>query len=256
MELIKLVHKYINRYINSKELLDGLNNLDLDTYFKEEKEIIKKLIIDIKDIINKIPNEIDEIEKKRLENNNNLLEKFEKNLDLVADDLESKKLLEDMRDRLLKSREVIRDGGNLYKKIVELLQDNSLVVKTLNNLEKEEILDLITAYIASPMNPSLTQEEFNELVEVGIKNDEREKLWRLASNYSGKGIDFSLIENYFILKRDSYYLGELICIVLEDLDLKKLLLKVKKTNDINFINELFTDLKRYNILTDEDLDNL
>jgi len=256
MELIKLVHKYINRYINSKELLDGLNNLDLDTYFKEEKEIIKKLIIDIKDIINKIPNEIDEIEKKRLENNNNLLEKFEKNLDLVADDLESKKFLEDMRDRLLKSREVIRDGGNLYKKIVELLQDNSLVVKTLNNLEKEEILDLITAYIASPMNPSLTQEEFNELVEVGIKNDEREKLWRLASNYSGKGIDFSLIENYFILKRDSYYLGELICIVLEDLDLKKLLLKVKKTNDINFINELFTDLKRYNILTDEDLDNL
>lgn len=256
MELIKLVHKYINKYINSKELIEGLNNLDLDKYSKKQKEIIEKLVIDIKDITLIIPNEVDEIEKKRLENNNNLLEKFEKSLDAGVDDLDVKNLLEGLCEKLSKGNKVVRDAGDLYEKIVELLLDNSLVKETLNNISKEDMLDLITSYIASPMNPVLTQEEFNDLVEVGIKNDEREKIWRLASNYSGKGIDFSLIENYFILKRDSYYLGELVCIVEEDLDIKKLLLKVKETNDIKFINELFTDLKTYNILTDEGLENL
>ena len=49
-----------------------------------------------------------------------------------------------------------------------------------------------------PNPPHLTQEKFDELVAEGIKNDQREALWRLAFNYNGKNIDFSKIADYFI----------------------------------------------------------
>ena len=63
MDLVILMYKYINRFINSDELLESLEELDLNNFTDEEKASIKKLIDDIKSIKNKIPNEVDEIEK-------------------------------------------------------------------------------------------------------------------------------------------------------------------------------------------------
>ncbi len=67
MDLVSLMYKYINRFINSDELLESLEELDLNNFTDEEKASIKKLIDDIKSIKDKIPNEVDEIEKNRLE---------------------------------------------------------------------------------------------------------------------------------------------------------------------------------------------
>jgi len=76
------------------------------------------------------------------------------------------------------------------------------------------------------------------LVKVGIEEDKREALWRLAFNYNGKNKDFSLIEDYFILKRDDYYLVELISAVEEDLNMDKLIEKILLTKDKKFINNI------------------
>ncbi len=57
-------------------------------------------------------------------------------------------------------------------------------------------------------------------------------------NYNRKDKDFSKIEDYFIEKRDDYYLAELISGVNEDLDLDKLTQKVLNTNDLDFIKKL------------------
>ena len=67
MNLVTLMYKYINRFINSDELLESLEELDLNNFSKEEKISINKLIDDIKIIKDKTANEIDEIEKNRLE---------------------------------------------------------------------------------------------------------------------------------------------------------------------------------------------
>ena len=79
MDLVSLMYKYINRFINSDELLESLEELDLNNFTDEEKVSIKKLIDDIKSIKDKIPNEVDEIEKNRIEIN----EKYVNGIDKI-----------------------------------------------------------------------------------------------------------------------------------------------------------------------------
>ena len=45
MELVKLWYKYLNRFINSDELLEELQNLNLNKYTIDTKSEIKRLII-------------------------------------------------------------------------------------------------------------------------------------------------------------------------------------------------------------------
>ena len=247
MDLVSLMYKYINRFINSDELLESLEELDLNNFTDEEKASIKKLIDDIKSIKDKIPNEVDEIEKNRLEIN----EKYVNGIDKILQNntLENKlkeKFLK-IREGLLEDKKKVKDGGKLYESLFTLLADNDLINYYCDLLNDYELLEFIAQYISVPMPPQIDQEKFNDLVKVGIENDEREWLWRLAFNYNRKNKDFSLIEDYFIEKRDDYYLTELISAVRDDLNMKKLKKKVIATKDKKFINKVKSTLKDYEI---------
>jgi len=247
MDLVSLMYKYINRFINSDELLESLEELDLNNFTDEEKVSIKKLIDDIKSIKDKIPNEVDEIEKNRLEIN----EKYVNGIDKILQNntLENKlkeKFLK-IREGLLEDKKKVKDGGKLYESLFTLLADNDLINYYCDLLNDYELLEFIAQYISVPMPPQISQEKFDKIVKVGIENDEREWLWRLAFNYNEKNKDFSLIEDYFIEKRDDYYLTELISAVREDLNMKKLKKKVIATKDKKFINKVKSTLKDYEI---------
>lgn len=247
MDLVSLMYKYINRIINSDELLESLEEIDLNNFTDEEKASIKKLIDDIKSIKDKIPNEVDEIEKNRLEIN----EKYVNGIDKILQNntLENKlkeKFLK-IRDGLLEDKKKVKDGGKLYESLFTLLADNDLINYYCDLLNDYELLEFIAQYISVPMPPQISQEKFDKIVKVGIENDEREWLWRLAFNYNEKNKDFSLIEDYFIEKRDDYYLTELISAVPDDLNMKKLKKKVIATKDKKFINKVKSTLKDYEI---------
>lgn len=247
MNLVTLMYKYINRFINSDELLESLEELDLNNFTDEEKASIKKLIDDIKSIKDKIPNEVDEIEKNRIEIN----EKYVNGIDKILQNntLENKlkeKFLK-IREGLLEDKKKVKDGGKLYESLFTLLADNDLINYYCDLLNDYELLEFIAQYISVPMPPQISQEKFDKIVKVGIENDEREWLWRLAFNYNRKNKDFSLIEDYFIEKRDDYYLTELISAVREDLNMKKLKKKVIATKDKKFINKVKSTLKDYEI---------
>lgn len=247
MDLVSLMYKYINRFINSDELLESLEELDLNNFTDEEKVSIKKLIDDIKSIKDKIPNEVDEIEKNRLEIN----EKYVNGIDKILQNntLENKlkeKFLK-IREGLLEDKKKVKDGGKLYESLFTLLADNDLINYYCDLLNDYELLEFIAQYISVPMPPQIDQEKFDKIVKVGIENDEREWLWRLAFNYNRKNKDFSLIEDYFIEKRDDYYLTELISAVRDDLNMKKLKKKVIATKDKKFINKVKSTLKDYEI---------
>lgn len=247
MDLVILMYKYINRFINSDELLESLEELDLNNFTDEEKASIKKLIDDIKSIKDKIPNEVDEIEKNRIEIN----EKYVNGIDKILQNntLENKlkeKFLK-IREGLLEDKKKVKDGGKLYESLFTLLADNDLINYYCDLLNDYELLEFIAQYISVPMPPQISQEKFDKIVKVGIENDEREWLWRLAFNYNEKNKDFSLIEDYFIEKRDDYYLTELISAVREDLNMKKLKKKVIATKDKKFINKVKSTLKDYEI---------
>ena len=238
MDLVKLLYKYINKFINSKELLASLKQIDLTKYNKYEIVKIKELIKDLEKIIKEIPNEIDEVEKKRLKDIDKLLNALnDENIYKSLDD-ECLDFIKRKKDSLEKDKKIANDSGKLYDAVVELLDNNELINKYFDGMSNKEMLELITEYISAPITLSLTQSEFDDLVMVGIEDDNREALWRLAFNYNNKNKDFTKIVDYFILKKDAYYLEELVSAVKDDLDMEHLLKKVKETNDKNFINEI------------------
>ena len=247
MDLVTLMYKYINRFINSDELLESLEKLDTNNFTDEKKAAINKLIDDIKIIKDKTANEIDDIEKNRLEIN----EKYVNGIDKILQNntLENKlkeKFLK-IREGLLEDKKKVKDGGKLYENIYILLAENDLINHYWDSMNDYELLEFIAQYISVPMPPQISQEKFEKIVKVGIENDEREWLWRLAFNYNRKNKDFSLIENYFIEKRDDYYLTELISAVSEDSDMKRLKEKVMATKDKVFITSVKNTLKDYEI---------
>lgn len=251
MELVNLMYRYVNRFINSNELINELKKIDISNYSEKDKKVIDKLIKDIEEVRDKTPNEIDKVEKKRLEEIDNLLDKFK---EVNTSDNELKEFIEKQYNNLLKEKEKIKDGGKLYTRITDLLTNNSVINKSASKMNDKELLTFITRYISVPLPPPIKQEDFNDLVKVGIKEDNREALWRLAVNYDKK-MDFTLIEDYFIDKRDSYYLIELISVT-DSVNLDNIVSKVVATNDREFMIDLANRSLELSIFTKEDIDKI
>lgn len=119
MDLVKLMYKYINRIITSHELLVELKNIDLSDYSDDEKEEIKKMIIDIENIKNTVDNEIDEIEKKRLQGIDNLLKNFSTARDNEKIDDQSKEFISKQYNKLLQEKNAFVMEVNYTKKYME-----------------------------------------------------------------------------------------------------------------------------------------
>lgn len=251
MELVNLMYRYVNRFINSNELINELKKIDISNYSEKDKKVIDKLIKDIEEVRDKTPNEIDEVEKKRLEQIDYLLDKFK---EVNTSDEQAKEFIEKQYNNLLEDKEKVRDGGKLYTKIVNLLTNNSVINKSASKMNDKELLTFITRYISVPLPPPIKQEDFNDLVKVGIKEDNREALWRLAVNYDKK-MDFTLIEDYFIDKRDSHYLIELISAT-DSVNLDNIVSKVVATNDREFMIDLTNRSLELSIFTKEDIDKI
>lgn len=256
MDLVNLMYRYINKFINSDELIKGLKNIELSKFSEAERKKINKLISSVEKIITTIPNELDEVEKKRLTTIDHMLEILGNTKELNNSDKEANEFLNKQYDKLLKDKSTIRDGGNLYVELFQLMTNNPLVVKYAKKMNDKELLEFITKYISAPLPPVINQEGFNDLVKVGIKDDKREALWRLAFNYEHKNINFSLIEDYFIEKRDAYYLIELISAVQEDLDVDKIIQKVISTKEKDFMKDCAERAKHLGLITDEEIKKL
>lgn len=251
MKLVNLMYRYVNRFINSNELINELKKIDISNYSEKDKKVIDKLIKDIEEVRDKTPNEIDEVEKKRLEEIDNLLDKFK---EVNTSDEQAKEFIEKQYNNLLEDKEKVRDGGKLYTKIVNLLTNNSVINKSASEMNDKELLTFITRYISVPLPPPIGQEGFNDLVKAGIEEDDREALWRLAVNYDKK-MDFTLIEDYFIDKRDSYYLIELISAT-DSVNLDNIVSKVVATNDREFMIDLENRSLELSIFTKDDIDKI
>lgn len=128
------------------------------------------------------------------------------------------------------------DSYERWHTITECIEKNDYYNACFHQLSKYELLEFIAQYIQVPYPPQLTQEEFESLVQVGIEQDKREWLWRLAFNYEKSNINFDSIVDYFIEKKDGYYIAELICAIGECLDIDVM---IDKIND----KELIEDLK-------------
>ena len=255
-EVLNICYKYLNRFINAIELVEYLSNIDTEKYSKKDKKEINNLIIDIKKLMDKYPNYEDELvinEKNKIEK---MISKIVKIPSKIDDD-KTKNYINKHIKSLNDDYKKVVDSEKRWLAISECITTNNYFNYVFDNLDDYELLEFIAQYISAPFPPNFTQEEFNRLVKVGIENDEREWLWRLAFNYEKRDINFDLIVDYFIDKKDDYYIAELVSAVGECLNIDKI---IDKINDKDLIRELrdrknvldsyFTD-EQYNRLIDK-----
>lgn len=233
-ELLNICSKFFNRFITASELIEMLSNMDKKSLSEEEIEKIDELLDKIKTITNNTPNEEDEYVKREKEIISNLLKRLEK--DVVQLEGENKEFLNKQINNLKKEYDRNRDSHERWFKITDYINNNEYFNTCFDNLSEYELLEFIAQNIQAPFPPQLNQEEFERLVKVGIENDEREWLWRLAFNYERSNINFDSIVEYFIKIKDGYYIAELINAVGECLDIDDI---IDKIND----KELIEDLK-------------
>ena len=167
MDLVNLMYRYINRFINVDEILDELQKIDLSGYSLDEQTEIKKLIKKIQKIKDTTPNEVDDVERDRIANITHILESLNdvENSNLSDD----AKAIQKKKDQLWKDKDATYDGGALYQKVFDLLTQNKLVGKYARKMNNLELLEFITEYISVPMPPVLTQDEFDDLTFIGIE---------------------------------------------------------------------------------------
>ena len=181
-QFLDICYKFINRFIDSDELVKQLSNIDKDNIKKEDITEVNKMIDEIK---------------------NNL--------------------------------SIKNDSEEMWFSIAEYIINSDYFNKVFDSLSDYELLEFVTQKINVLFSPKLSQEEFDNLVDAGIENDERECLWRLAFNYEGMGIDFDKIVDYFIEIKDGYYLIELISAVGDSLDIDGIIYRL---DDNEFIKDL------------------
>lgn len=226
IEVLNICYKFINRLINADELLDKFNKLDKKV--KDDEEI-NNLYNKIKKLSKENPNEMDEYVTNVKEKTNDMIKKFE---NISKEDNNFTGALEILKKDY--NKEI--DSHKRWASIAECIIKDEYFNRTLDSLSDYELLEFITQYIQVPIPVPLKQEDFDRLVKIAKEKDEREWLWRLAFNYEGKGINFDEIVNYFIDKKDGFYLGELISAVGKYLNIDSI---IDKIND----RELIEDLK-------------
>ena len=153
------------------------------------------------------------------------------------------------KNDIKKTAELINEISNIVEKysseekgletewiaLMDCINNNEYFNKCFENLTDYELLEFIAQYICAPLPPYLEQEQFDRLVKTGIEHDKREWLWRLAFNYERYELNFDLIVDYYIEKKDGYYIAELISAVGDNLDVDSI---IDKINDKSLIEDL------------------
>ena len=231
-ELLNNCFNFFNRFITADELIEELVNIDTRNLPKKDIEEQNKLIEEIKNVAKNTSNELDEYVIQKKDKIKSMIDKFEN----IPNDDKNIVFLNKQLENLKKDYEKEMDSHERWFKITDCINKNSYFNKVFASLTDYELLEFIAQNISAPFPPNLTQEEFDRLVKIGIEKDEREWLWRLAFNCENRSINFDSIVEYFIKKKDGYYLAELISAVGENLNIDKI---IEMIDD----KELIEDLK-------------
>lgn len=170
MDFLDIVYKYRNRFINSEELVNKIENINKDNLDKEDLVNLDNILVDVKNIIKNTKITLDEVEiNKRKE--------IQKNIKVLEDVLNNSKNNDEMAIKFIKENlfslkeeeNIVRDSGNRYEEIKEYLENSKLFKKYYDNISDNDLLNLITHYITVPNPFKLSSEKLNDLVDYGIK---------------------------------------------------------------------------------------
>lgn len=151
------------------------------------------------------------------------------------------KLLDEIENKNVPIEELLLESNDEYERIVDLLIHNELFLTLSDQMNVQDLMLLITYYIAAPLIPKIDQETFNELVNSAIKYDHAlENVWRLGMNYDDKNYSYDLLDEFFVNSKNSWYLAEYISGV-NQVNQEKIVDMVIQTKDKEFIKKLLKD---------------
>lgn len=239
IELLNICYRFFNRFILASELVGELQSINNNVE-------INKIIEDIEEILKRYPNKTDIFVTETKNASNSINSKLKK----IVNDENVDGEIKDKVANIISNNEKEIDSYDRWYKVFEYIINNDYFNESFDNLTDNELLDFVTTYIKAPNPPKLDQEEFDKLVNIGIEKDDREALWRLAFNYDETDLNIDNIVNYYIEKKDGYYLSELISAV--DLDVDSI---INRINDKELIKELI-DKKDIIHLSEEQINKL
>lgn len=144
-----------------------------------------------------------------------------------------------------------------YDKIYQLVTSNETYIKEAKEMSDEELLELITSYIAVPLPPAINYNYFLELVNLAKMHEgAKEKCFRLFTNFRKFNWNYDAIVDFYIEKRDAWYLMELITLSHSNLNDEDVIKRVVATGDRKFIEELKKIEKEEKVLSEKALQKL
>ena len=114
MDLVNIVYRYVNRFINSEELLALLKAIDESSFSAEEIVEIDKLLDEVENIIRTVPIEIDNEERNRIASINRILSTLEKVKNNKENNQEVLDTVKRQYDNLIREKKKVRDSGPRY----------------------------------------------------------------------------------------------------------------------------------------------
>ncbi|MBE6148434.1 MAG: hypothetical protein E7167_02950 [Firmicutes bacterium] len=165
-------------------------------------------------------------------------------------------------DKMTIDELILADEEEKYR-IENILLNSELYSNLINKMTAKDLMLLITEYISCNKPFNINQETFDELLKAAVDYDDSlENVWRLAMNYDERGLNFDLLEYFFVKSKDCWYLCEYISGVFQA-NQENIINLIVATKDKSFINSLLKDYfdhsnfdKKYKTILIEELNNL
>jgi len=226
--------------ISQGKLRIDIENIKTDKFSFKVKINYKYLIKAVYNYINNFINIDTLIGKLNIFKELKETKKYKKEVDLLINKLEENSI-----------EELLLEPSSLREKLEEVIVNDELYLSFVKKMDTKDLMLLITCYIRCNRIPHIDQEIFNELVIEAINYDYAlENVWRLAMNYDEKGFDFGLIDKFFVISKDAWYLSEYITSI-EQVDHEKIVNMVVETKDKEFIKKILEDNFIENYLDDK-----
>ena len=174
-----------------------------------------------------------EIDKEKLYENMVLCKEYQNGSDEVKQGIDL--FIEELKD--------IKDENEFIQKLTDNVVFNNLKIV----VEDIDVFNLATRTCGGPV-PNIEPAILLAFIDAAMEENDDERVFRLAYNYDDMLLDKSIIEDYFIKNKNAFYINELACNDLININLDKLanaLIELEDKEELRYFADHISD-EQYN----------
>ncbi len=158
---------------------------------------------------------------------------FESIQDYLCEEIDKEKLFENMAlcKEYQNGSQEVKEGIDLFIEELKEIQDENEFIKRLTDnvvfnklkivVDDIDVFNLATRTCGGPV-PNIEPAILLGFIDAAIEEKDDERVFRLAYNYDDMLLDKSIIEDYYIANKNAFYINELACNDLININLDKL----------------------------------